>query len=319
MKKLGPFKKIVIVSPPQKSGGSIVLYNLCKNLRLLGYNAKIYNPCTFTKQNRIKFFLRTLKWDLIELGNFIIAKLFKEYAKKNKKFEKFLFHPINGCKRRFLPFVSKNTLVVYPEVIYGNLLNANHVVRWFLYHNPYKGDKNAYGIDDLFICYREIFNDKELNPEEKKVTMPYFNSDLYRNTYTGEKEGNCYFIRKGKDRADLPKEFDGPVLDDLIETEKVRIMNKCKYCISYDTQTFYSSMAVCCGCISVVIPEPGKKRSDYVGTNPHYGIAYGFDEEEIKFAIETSKKLVEDLYAINDTNREETKKFVSYCEDFFGK
>lgn len=81
------------------------------------------------------------------------------------------FRPtMTGLKRQLFPFFSKrNTIVVYPEVCYANFLNARNVVRWFLSYNRFVGDFNAYGNDDLFITFRDVFNDLKLNPDKKKL------------------------------------------------------------------------------------------------------------------------------------------------------
>ena len=55
--------------------------------------------------------------------------------------------------------------------------------------------------------------------------------------------------------------------------------------------TAYSSIAAMLGCISVVIPEPGKTKDDYGGERP--GVAFGFDESEIEHAQSTLKDLAE--------------------------
>ena len=38
-----------------------------------------------------------------------------------------------GCSRKWLPIVDKNTVVIYPEIFYGDFLNSKKVVRWLLY------------------------------------------------------------------------------------------------------------------------------------------------------------------------------------------
>ena len=111
-----------------------------------------------------------------------------------------------------------------------------------LYYSTYKEgdiDKDR----DLVICFRLEFNDWELNPDGKVVHCPFFNKELYKQTNFGERKGTCYVLHKGKNRSDLPEEFDGIIVDDLTETEKVKVFNQCERCISYDTQTAYSTIA----------------------------------------------------------------------------
>ncbi len=143
---------------------------------------------------------------------------------------------------------------------------------------------------------------------------------MYKRTNFGERKGKCYIIRKGDLREDLPKEFDGPILDDLPEEEKVRIMNECEYCISYDTHTAYSGIAALCGCISVVVPEKGKTRKDYLQKGDDglwLGRAYGFSEEEIAYAISTRDKVQEYYEEVNRQCTEQVVNFVKECEEYF--
>lgn len=295
--------KFVIVSPRQKYGGAIVLHSLCKNLDLLGYDSRIfYNEANTTVRGLFGtciFLCRTIVFLLRDL--------------KDKKIES-----VKGCKRKFFPFFSNDTVVIYPESVYGNPLRAKKVVRFFLYHNKYTEDQNAYGKKDLFICYRKQFNDWKLNPNGYELHTPYFDLDLYRRTNYGERHGTCYIIRKGKHREDLPKSFDGPIIDDMPEERKVEIFNSCEKCISYDTQTAYSSIAAMCGCLSIVVPEKGKGRNDYLKADDVvYGVAYGFAEDEIAHAISTANRVKELYEKQNVEGIKEVKKFVNICEEYF--
>jgi len=310
--------KFVIFSPYQTGGGPIVLHNLCKNLTGLGYDAKIFNCDTIWWNDRksLKFWIKWFIFVLKDSAQFVLSKVF--HSKKLSP--GYVDVPVRGCKRKILPFVDDQTIVVYPELICGNFLNAKHVVRWFLYHNRYKDNPDAYGKDDLFICYREIFNDNELNPQKLRVATPYFDLDTYKQTNFGERKGTCYIVRKGANRPDLPKTFDGIVVDYLSEKEKVKVFNQCEYCVSYDTQTAYSKIAALCGCISVIVPEEGKAKTDYRGAGDSIiGRAWGFSTDEIEYAKKTRHLIREQYHATNARSMEETKEFVRICEDCFAQ
>ncbi len=153
--------------------------------------------------------------------------------------------------------------------------------------------------------------------------MSYFDFDTYKRTNYGPREGKCYIIRKGETRTDLPREFDGPVIDNLSEKEKVEWFNKCEYCISYDTQTAYSQIASLCGCVSVVVPEKGKCRENYrKGTediyDTGYGEAFGFSEEEINYSIDTREVLIKMYENLEKESIRNVQYFVKECENFFG-
>ena len=204
---------------------------------------------------------------------------------------------------------------MYPEVIYGNFLKAKHAVRWLLYFNRFPGDDKAYGKNDLFFSYSLKFNDPQLNPSYRICTIEYYNWELYKRTNFGERHGTCYIVRKGSNRPDIPKEFDGVVIDNLPEREKVEQFNKCKYCVSYDMYTAYSGIAAMLGCISIVMPELGKTKDDYGG--PRLGIAFGFDAEEIEYAKSSVKALAESYRNLEQRNRENVRYFISECAKYF--
>ena len=165
--------------------------------------------------------------------------------------------------------------------------------------------------------WEQFFNHK-LNPDNNLLKIFHFDQALYKRTNYGERQGVCYFIRKGKTRTDLPKKYDGPILDDLPEIEKVKILNQCERCYLYDTQTFYASIAALCGCIPIVVPEPGKTRKDYVKEDDKiFGVAYGDTPEEIEYAIRTRDKVQQRITNMLRDNEPNVLNFVKVCKDYF--
>lgn len=315
--------KFVIVSFRQSCGGPIVLHALCKYLADLGYDSKIFYADNFVykKENKYSFWVSWLKYTIKDFIKLIIVKLNKNAIKKNpSRYMGYDYQPVNGCKRKYTPFVDKNTIVIYPEITYGNFLKTKNVVRWLLYYNKIYNMENpdSYDKDDLFFCYREIFNDDVLNPDCNKLQTPYYNLELYKQTNFGKREGKCYIIRKGKNRSDLPKHFDGIIIDNLSEYEIVDIFNKSEVCISYDTQTAYSKIASICGCLSIVVPEAGKTKEDYLSTDDFsYGVAWGWNKEEIEYAQSTRSNLIDMYEQLNSNGIEMTKKFAEKCIGYF--
>ena len=298
--------KFVIVSPPQGFGGPIALHALCKYLCELGHDARILyiGPPGCGNKRIISRVNYLIKW-----ARFLLTMKPPAYE------------PVKGCKATWIPFIKKDTIAVYPEIITGNPFGAKKVVRWLLYHHKYPQDvRGTYSENDLFIAYREVFNDKKLNPDGHIIQTVYFDLDTYQRYNFGERKGTCYIIRKGSTRSDLPDSFDGIVIDELSEQDIVRVFNECKYCISYDTQTAYSSIAALCGCVSIVVPETGKEKRDYI-TNDEgdYGVAWGFSEKEIQRAIQTQHKVREYFEENNNNSRDAAKKFVEICENYFNK
>lgn len=317
-------KKFVLVSDRQRWGGTIAIHKLCQLLRKKGYDARIfYTRHTVTKDSDMTGFWERWKKENKEatrLKFLVKTGLYRRRKYRHEDFRGFDYEPVKGYRRTFSSTVSDDTIVVYPEKFYGNFLNAKNVVRWLMYYHPYQDDPSAYGKNDLFFAYREIYNDEKLNPQKRLLTIVNFDDRLYRQTNFKKRTGCCYCIRKGKERADLPKEFDGPIIDELPEKEKVRLFNQCKYCYFYDTATFYSMIAAVCGCISVVVCEPGKTRADYLEDGvEHWGVAYSSAPEEIEYAVRTRGRLVDEyLGSMRKANEENVGNFLEECDRYFG-
>lgn len=316
--------KIIICRPMEESGGTLVLSNLCRLLRQKGYDAQMfyyyYSP--EKGDNKVQFWKEWLKYNVRFNVYSLICKLFKSKDSTRLKYYRWYTHEsIPNLTRRYNPFFNKHkTIVIYPEVVYGNFLGAKNVVRWLLYHYKYAEDRKAYGANDLFVCYRTVFNNSQLNPKEYTCRVPYFNKGLYCRYNFGLRKGNCYIIRKGVQREDLPQKFDGPIIDNLTEEEKVKVFNESEFCYSYDTQTFYTSIAAICGCKSIVVCEKGKDIHDYLSDDEikHcYGRAYGTSQKEIEKALDTVDQLIKSL-DFEKKNNEEVERFIKILEQRFG-
>ena len=98
----------------------------------------------------------------------------------------------------------------------------------------------------------------------------------------------------------------------------ILIFNSCKYCYLYDTQTFYAKIAAVCGCIPIVVPEPGKSREDYLGKTDTRipGVAYGDSDEEIMYAVSTRNELLESL-DYRQMNEDSIDIFIKAIEEKF--
>lgn len=309
--------KFIISSGRQFWGGTIVAHYLCKLIEEQGYEASIFFNLP-SYDNRLLFLLSYLKIMSRDLIGNIYTHLLpnKEYSMRH--YTGYVHFPVKGCKRTYWPVVDDDTVVVYTETTKGNPLHAKNVVRWFLYYNRYPDNPNWCSPSDLFFSYREQFNDFKLNPQNRLLRIFHFDRDLYRQTNFGKRQGVCYVIRKGATRTDLPQKFDGPVIDNLREPDKVKILNQCEKCYLYDTQTFYASIAALCGCIPIVVPEPGKSRKDYIKADDDMpGIAFGETEKEIQFAIRTRNDVKKNIDAMLQDNEANVKNFIKTCKEYF--
>lgn len=314
--------KFVIVSPRGAGGGALVLHTLCYELNLLGHDAKIYYVRGRNHKGNRRFWIKQVGYWITDPAKLVLHRLSKAlFGEKHSLYQQYCYNPVPVQPRKWTPFVSSDTIVLYPEIFKGNFLHAKNAVHWFLSVNRYKNDKTAYRKEDLFFCYREIFNDYSLNPDCKTMIFNFFDSQTYRQYNTQPRKGCCYIVRKGGQRTDLPKSYKGPIIDDWSEPEKVKAFNTYKYCYFYDTQTFYTKVAAVCGCVPVVVLEPGKNKEDYFGKGDEalkaLGVAYGETKEEISYALNTQKEVLGRIRQLEEKNRGNAEYFINTCREYF--
>lgn len=291
---------VIYVDPyDQTSGGVLALYLLCDRLNAQGETAVLWpskrmlNPWP-TGWRSLKVLAREWKQGLfgtpIESGPF----------------------NLRIAKRSDL----KTGIVVYPEIVAGNPLRANHIVRWFLHRPGYHTGKTEYGEGELFFFYQDAFNDPSINPHpENRLTLTWLNP-VYKQTNFGPREGACYLLRKGKNRAAEFDFEDQLCIDNLSDEEKAIAFNRFRYLHSLDTYSMYAVFAAMCGCVPVIEPLPGVSREEWF-PNPvdRYGQAYGWEDEG--WAANTQVLLLEKL--ANDQTKEDgmLTRFVRTTQDYF--
>ena len=197
--------------------------------------------------------------------------------------------------------VSENTVVVYPEVIFGNPLKANYIVRWILCELGINSSHNIYttwGKDD-FVYHYCTYNPNE-DVKNYNILAPLYLNPALKN-YGKSRDGYCHIIRKAH-KFHNPLEYihpqDSLFLDDNLSQEiLIDILNRKEYLISYDPYSFISNMAALCGCIPIVIPIAETTKTAWFkstslsrilelhGQHELKGIAYGL--EEIEYARNT--------------------------------
>ena len=185
-------KDIIIVTSEGKNGGQIALALLCKLLIERGYNAKMFYVHRFPNQdtNQRRFLKTCFKIAINRVLRSIgLPRIFRKAPIIEATGPDCDYFPLGRLPEKIFPiFNKKKTIVVYPEIVYGNFLKAKNVVRWFLYKNRYKDVEGAFGSDDLFVCYRQIFNDWDLNPKGYEVRLAHFDFSMYRQYNFGERK-----------------------------------------------------------------------------------------------------------------------------------
>jgi len=184
-----------------------------------------------------------------------------------------------------------NGTVLYPEIIPGNPLNAEKVVRWCLNAPGRLGGPVTYPETDMVFYFWDYFA-----PEGSENILTVLElQDCWRD-YGKQRDGYCYSIRKGgeiehKDGAvDVGNVGDYKRLADTF--------NKHKYFYTNDDRTFLSQQAAMCGCISVV-DSPGDAH-EWRRRMPinEMGVAFGWGANELRWAEDTKHLVRENIEKI---------------------
>ena len=305
--------KFVIYAPSfdEKSGGSIAIHLLCDLLNKYGAEAYISKVSHMKLVKNKQFYFNLHRYKCLWIyEKWLKLKLFY--------YENFIYRTCKGFNTPPFPLdrVDDDCIVVYPEVVSGNPLNAKNVIRWFLNKPGFFTNEINYGPNELYFYYAKHFNCFKLNPNiNHKLTLLWINSRVFKKTNFGQRSGTCYMLRKGKGRSIVHDLSDSICLDGRSNEGIAAIMNQCKQFICYDLYTMYSRYAVMCGCDSIVVPQPGLSEEDWREEDLRYGIAYGF--ENIEKSRASIPKFFDFLKKQEDDMDQDIKIFINISQKFF--
>ncbi len=310
-------KKFIVVAPswiPQ-SGGITVLHKLANDLNLLGYDTYLAPTGP-----------HGLQWHPSHIQ-------FNTYSKYDKI--KFITEEVMDNL--------DDAIVIYPEVWYGNLLNAPNVVRWMLGEtNPiYMKSGITYGIKhdgweekDLWFYFTPLYTTNFFNSYNNKnknniLTLTEFHRDIFKNK-NKKRTLNSWTLRKGNgiikpteyihDSNDL---FFGDVLEGIDDfafagkfNELSNLLNISNRFYSYDHYTFVNIQAAMCGATSIVCPKSGLNIDEFKnGYELNKYVAYGIND--IKNTKPILNEITDHINQIEDNMIEQLHKFVEKCNDYF--
>lgn len=295
--------KFIVCAPryDDTSGGSIVLHKLAQILGTLGHEALLWPLYRIPPRPRP---FSAAWWRRI---SYVLTRTYRPW-----------YHTRPGSILRLAkPRDISEAIVVYPEIIHGNPLNAARYVRWMLYGGPPNAQYANYSPEDLYFCFQKAF-DRHYDGLKFGGILYVVDLmlDIYVQTNFRQRSGVCYMIRKGKARSDLPS-LDGKlVVDGLKHRRLAKIFNEKQYCYFYDPYTAYSSYAAACGCIPVVVPVAGIPADAWEpdgGSKP--GIAYG--EAQIRHAVRSRRALLERMAMAEQRSTESVERFVEILKCHF--
>ena len=209
--------------------------------------------------------------------------------------------------------INDNTIVIYPEIVSGNPLNAKNVVRWILLE---------LGIEMPIDHYKKwsesdlIYYWEPINSDSKQLCCPFYNN-LFTNKNLEKRDKTCYLVKKGRlihKNVQCIHPSDSICIDDLSLQEKDNIFNECKFFYSYDPNTAYILFSAACGCIPIIYQIEGVSEEEYFKDkifnfdNVIYnkGIVYGNNEEKINYILENK---------LNENNEEYYRHLFTMIEE----
>jgi len=209
----------------------------------------------------------------------------------------------------------QGAIVVYPEIVRGNPLDADHVVRWFLHRPGHFTQRVEYGPGELYFFILESFNDPALGaPAENKLSMVWFNP-AYRDEGLA-RDGACYMLRKGNMRPVDPAHRNLTLLDPLSHEAIAAEFSRRERCYFYDPYTMYATYAALCGCVPVIVPEPGNSKLDWHPLEEdRWGMAYG--DGDVPLAIETRPKLLARIETWQADEGRMLDAFIRKCKEWY--
>lgn len=223
-------------------------------------------------------------------------------------------------KPQELSLQSEDVIVIYPEVILGNPLNAKNVARWILYKVGVNGgNSQLHGDNDLIFGFKKEYScDKCIITDSNLIKVFHVMDDIYINQNKNDRSKSCFLIRKGAKWHQSFDQHPGNALniDTLNHRQIAKVFNDCHTFYSYDPHSTYSKYAALCGCNSIVIPPSNLSSENWVLNDyDRYGIAYG--EQDLERARATKHLLMEYIANQKLENVFYAKKFVDLCISHF--
>lgn len=302
MKPQIPERPIIVYCPPfdENSGGAIVLHCLVDQMRSLGVDAYAASASKYTGR---------------DIPNWL--KAVKEWNHRRRRGE-FKTHPSMNVPLAKAGLHHK-AIVVYPETVVGNPLEARWVVRWLL-NSP-----GAFGIDpeispeeEVFYYQKAFVGGVDGVSQSNLLQVRWLREDIYSDRGLTRK-GTCRMIRKGNPAGAnaIPQVDQSILLDGKSHSEIAEIFNTTEVFYCHDPYTMYAYYAALCGCIPVVIPQIGLSRETWrAGFELKYGVAYGV--EEMEWAKETRGQLIADMAEAKKAETQNIKQFLATLKTRFG-
>ena len=305
-------KLFLIVTPPyeENNGGAIALHKLCQHLNELGREAYLFP------------YLPTARYDTEDPVAFQHC-----IAETQRLMSTFVVNPaitsaVAGVENLDRIKGRDDIVVVYPEIIAGNPLQAKNVARWLMHDAGFFTRKVYFCPGEIYFLYGvdtkpvHIPGSRMSSNLLATIHIPFELYNLNGATPHAERTQTAFCVRKGRGKPLQHDLTNSTMIDGLPHARVAEIFKRSRQFISYDSRTFYSRLAVLCGCESIVIPDPGVSEEEWMpDPEGRYGVAYGF--ENLEKARQTASRTIEFLHKMEANSVSTTQQFIAEVEAYF--
>jgi hypothetical protein len=152
-------------------------------------------------------------------------------------------------------------IAIYPEIISGNPLNSNRVVRWILNVPGKIGGPTTYDSKDMFFAWNNSFLSNV-----PLLTVDIMEHDLFFDTDKKENNEVCYFGKgcfRVAEQSDTTKNMIQITCDwPPTRKETATLLRNTKTLYTYDDCTSIIDEAFACGCKVILMPENTEVKND---------------------------------------------------------
>jgi hypothetical protein len=268
--------------------------------------------------NKTKIILYIPPYD-IKCGGITVlhyfAKLINEKYNEKHSAKIFMYNNIkykNPFCNDFAQFddITDDTIVIYPEIVSGNPLNAKRVVRWILLELGIEMPLDHYkkwNKTDLIYHWEKI---------DKQLACPFFNN-IFTNKNQNNRNKTCYLVKKGPiihKKINYIHPNNSICIDNLSLSQISNIFNECKYFYTYDPNSAYVIYSAVCGCIPIICKIDGVNEDEYFKSKMYNfndqiynkGIVYGNNLDKINYIIKNK---------LNENNEEYYRNLFKIIEE----
>ncbi|MGE3759994.1 MAG: hypothetical protein AB7H97_19660 [Pseudobdellovibrionaceae bacterium] len=156
--------------------------------------------------------------------------------------------------------------VIYPEIVLGNPLKAKNVVRWILNRPGLLGGTEFFAPSEHVFIYSDVFAPYVKSPIRGKIYVPTIDRSIFFRPEQNEGRSLvCYYTGKSRYKEGYfdPKLTLKITRTSPAKTELGKLFRSAKVLYCFDNSTALIYEALLCGCPVIVIPDGTQTWEDY--------------------------------------------------------